>query len=278
MARLPIVIAQHVNTSLLALASVDPGVGQPLRFASRENQPMKRILRILAVLACLLLIGGALVGWSMYRAVKHVRPFYAEAVVAEPEELEAASRELESQATALYSDTQAPGRWSAVFTDRQLNGWLATQLAGEHSKLIPPGIRDPRLATTADAIQLGFLSVDAGIETVVSLDASVFLTDANQTGTSSMAIRLRSIKAGLMPLPAGKIAEEIRTASQSWSLPIQWTRMEGDIVALVDLGEVLEDKSPVTIDTLELRQGEIFISGETRELEVDIPVEETLSL
>ena len=47
----------------------------------------------------------------------------------EPEVLERGSRELESRATALYSDAKQIGRWQALFTSEQINGWLATQLA-----------------------------------------------------------------------------------------------------------------------------------------------------
>ena len=90
---------------------------------------MARKVRIAAigtlVVAALLLagLGGA------YYAARQVRPFYEQALKIEPAVLEQGSRELESRATALYSDVKQVGRWQALFTTEQINGWLATQLA-----------------------------------------------------------------------------------------------------------------------------------------------------
>src|SRR5689334_12677815 len=107
---------------------------------------MERKVRIAAIggavvvaliVACL---GGA------YYAVQQVRPFYQQALQVEPEVLERGSRELESRATALYSDARQRGEWQAVFTSDQINGWLATQLAQNPDGQLPANIRDPRIA------------------------------------------------------------------------------------------------------------------------------------
>src|SRR5205823_6971789 len=82
---------------------------------------MTRKLRIAAVgtltVTTLLVavLGGA------YYATRQVRPFYEEALQIKPEILERGSRELESRATALYSDAKQIGHWRALFTVEQIN-------------------------------------------------------------------------------------------------------------------------------------------------------------
>ncbi len=85
-------------------------------------------------------LGGA------YYAAQQVQPYYEQALRIEPAALEQGSRELESRATALYSDVKQIGHWQALFTVEQINGWLATQLAADKGGELPANMRDPRIA------------------------------------------------------------------------------------------------------------------------------------
>jgi len=220
---------------------------------------MSRTLRILGVVALLLAIVIVVGLWEAYRAVRHVQPFYRDAVQMGQIELEQAGRELETQASALYSNVEEAGQWSAVFTQEQLNGWMATELSTNYRDFLPENIRDPRIAISPEKIQVGFLSTQTGFDTVISIDAEVFLTKPGV-----LAIRLLSVRAGSLPLPPGQIAAEIRAASQSWSLPVRWTQSEGAVVALVDLADPLSSEDEVvTVEGFELLPGEIFITGQT---------------
>ena len=69
---------------------------------------------------------------GVYVALGREQPFYDQALASSiRRRSRTGSRELESRATALYSETRQPGKWRAAFTDDQINGWLAVQLA-EH--------------------------------------------------------------------------------------------------------------------------------------------------
>src|SRR5262245_32732737 len=149
-----------------------------LRFRGRifsgasEQRSMSRKLRIAAL--CSLVTASALVVVLVvaYRAARQVRPFYREALAAQPAKLEQGSREMESRATALYSDARKAGQWNAVFTADQINGWMATQLTEERVGELPDAIRDPRVAIAPSTLTLGFRTWPGGIETVASVDAS----------------------------------------------------------------------------------------------------------
>lgn len=220
---------------------------------------MARKIRIAAAgtLALVALIAAVLGG--AYYAAQQVRPFYKQALAIEPEALERGSRELESRATALYSDAKQQGEWQALFTAEQINGWLATQLAANQDGELPTNIRDPRVAITKDALTLGFRTTSGGVDTVVTVDAIVFLT-----AEGAVAIRLMSVRAGALPLPVMRLADELADACTKLSLPVRWTQQAGEPVALVEMHSNPEsDKPQLHIDSIELGESELYVAGHT---------------
>lgn len=229
------------------------------RSAREEQQSMARKLRIavggfLVVCGALLtVLGGA------YYAARQVQPFYQQALQIDPEVLQRGSRELESRATALYSDAQRRGQWQALFTTEQINGWLAAE---EQQKALPANIRDPRVAISPDLLTLGFRTKSGGVETVVSVDAAVFLTEEGAVG-----IHFRSVRAGALPLPMLPLAEEIAAACTELGLPVRWTQQNAQPVAVVEIhSDPSTDKRQFFIDSIELRHGELYVAGHTEML------------
>jgi hypothetical protein len=226
--------------------------GAPM--ANPEQQSMARKVRIAAigtiVLASILLVALG----AGYYAARQVRPFYEQALQIEPAALEQGSRELESRATALYSDVKQVGTWRAVFTAEQINGWLATQLAADLGKELPANLRDPRVAIGHDVFTLGFRTSSGGVETVVSVDASASIT---QDG--AVAIRLIAVRAGALPLPVFQLADQLADACRKMKLPVRWTQHEGRPVALVEI----RAKHPVFVDAIQLDEGRLYVAGHT---------------
>lgn len=199
------------------------------------------------------ILGGA------YYAARQVCPFYEEALRIEPEVLERGSQELESRATALYSDAKQIGHWQALFTVEQINGWLAMQLANDKGNELPGDMRDPRVAISKDLFTLGFRTTSGGVETVISVDASVLLTEEGDIG-----IRLMSVRAGALPLPIMQLADELATACKKLKLPVRWTQQKGRPIAIVPIASHATTKDrEFFIDTIELRKGEMYVAGHT---------------
>jgi hypothetical protein len=220
---------------------------------------MARRIRIAAVgslaagAVLVVVLGGA------YYAARQVRPFYEQALQIEPEVLKRGSRELESRATALYSDARQQGQWHALFTSEQINGWLATQLAENEAGELPTNLRDPRVAIAPDVLTLGFRTTSKGVDTVISVDASVFLTDEG-----AVAIRLMSVRAGALPLPVLPLADEIAAACKELSLPVRWTQQDGLPVAVVEIqSDSSTEKRQFYIDSIDLGEGELYVAGHT---------------
>jgi hypothetical protein len=207
----------------------------------------QHIAAIALLLTVTSLVAAALGG--VYVAMGRVRPFYVQALQLDPQTLEVGSRELESRATALYSEARQPGEWRAAFTANQINGWLALKLAEVYADALPGEISEPRVAIGDDRLTLGFRARRGGAETVVSADASVMLTD-----DGDVAIRL----------PVLQVAEDVSQACQKLSLPVRWTQDNGQPVALVSINQDSGKMSnQLLLDAVELRDGAIYLAGHT---------------
>lgn len=263
-------LATSVSIAAGALPSYDSlpdrrssaGAARPARGFGTDpevHSSMARKLRIAAFSSLALLVVLVALLWSAYQAVRRVRPFYQQALQLDEVVLERGSRELESRATALYSDTQQAGRWQAIFTAEQINGWLAVQLAQNHADQLPDNVREPRVAISPEAITLGFRTEVGGTDTVVTVDATPFLTESG-----AIAVRLVSVHAGTLPLPVLQVADEIATACQGLSLPVRWTRHEGQPVAVIDVqGEAATGGQQIAVETIELGEGSLYVEGHT---------------
>jgi hypothetical protein len=220
---------------------------------------MARKLRIAALCTSVLTAFVFLVLGGAYYAARQVRPFYQQALGIKPEVLERGSRELESRATALYSDARQGGKWHALFTSEQINGWLAIQLAENQDSGAPSNIRDPRVAISPEVLTLGFRTVSGAVETVISVDASVFVTEEG-----AVAIRLMSVRAGALPLPVMQLADEIAATCGRLSLPVRWTQHDGQPVAIVELhSDPSTQERQFYIDAIEFGDGEMYVAGHT---------------
>jgi hypothetical protein len=220
-----------------------------------------RKYRFAAICVLALVVVAATGIGAAYVALRQVRPFYEQALALDSATLNEGGRELETRASALYSDAHKPGQWRAVFTADQINGWMATRLTDGHDHILPKGIELPRVAIGSDTFTLGFRAQHGGIVTVVSADASALVTESGQ-----IAVRLISVQAGALPVPVLEVADEISKACQALSLPVRWTEEEGQPVALVDLRQGGGgEKHELFVDAIELRDGSLYVAGHTED-------------
>ncbi len=194
-----------------------------------------------------------------YYAARQVRPFYEQALRIEPQAMERNSRELESRASALYSDAKKLGQWRALFTAQQINSWLATQQAANKNGELLANIRDVRVAVARDCLTIGFQTKWSGVESVLSIDASLLLTDDGAVG-----VRFLSAHAGELPLPVMQVAGYLASLSKKRNLPVRWTQEKSQPIAIirVESNPSSEDRQ-FFIDSVELRDGELYVAGHT---------------
>jgi len=227
---------------------------------------MRRILRICVYISLVLLLLFALGVFGVYRASQQVPKFYAEAIAIEPAKQAAAGDALEREALELNNQVRREGEWFARFTDEQINGWLADDLPEKFPKLLPEGVTAPRVSIEPGLAQAACKYEQSGLSTVVVLGIEPYLTDEPNT----VAIRIRHVRAGQIPIPLGQFMTEIADQAGKSGLPLRWSEIEGDPLALITIPEQIDELKGrrLQLERIELKPGELLLSGRTVAIEV----------
>ncbi len=244
-------------------ASVRPGgTAEPRRGAGRGGRAA-RWVRIAIRTGIVLAILVAAAGVVLYRAAKHVPDFYRQALQADPVLQQIASDKMVRQVAGLASDVNKSGRWQAIFTEEEINGWLAVDLVKSYSDLLPGAVSDPRVSIEPDRVTAAcrYRSPPTPVpETVLSLAVEVYLAEPNV-----IALRVRKVRAGAVPLPLGSVLDEIAQATRRLQWEVRWRRAEGDPVALITIPPPKDKRGRVVqIQKIELAKGEIRVAGTSR--------------
>ncbi len=112
---------------------------------------------------------------------------------------------------------------------------------------------DPGGITVACRFEQGAIS------SVLSLAVQPYLAEPNV-----IALRIIRARAGALPVPLGRVLGEISEAARAAQVPLQWRRTGGDPVALIPLPADEDADRTVRIETIELREGEIYVAGSTQ--------------
>lgn len=228
--------------------------------SDRTGSVVRKPLRIAVFGCCGLLLLAGLVVIGLFMASRYVPGAYQEALAADPEILASESHEMVRQAAALHNQVrEKKGPWSARFTARRINAWLAVDMEKNHRDLLPQGVSEPRVAIDPEAVTLFCRYRRGKITSVLSLAVDVYLVE-----TDVVAMRIRSAQAGLLPLPLEEILGQITRQARRRQINLQWKQAEGDPVALFRL--LLRDEKSgrqVRIESIKLGKGEIVVSGRT---------------
>jgi len=217
-----------------------------------SRRPRRIVVTVVgaAVLVALVLLG-------LYLAVRHEPAFYREAMGIKPAVLEKASDRMLKKIGALQSAATKQGRWQAVISDEEINGWLAVDLLRNHPNTLPPSVRDPRVAIEPDEITLA-CRYDNGVTTVLSLTLQPYVPEPNV-----VALRIVRGRAGMLPVPLKKVLDGLSKAAADMQLRLKWVQAGSDPVAMLSLPEDDDADRVVRIESIELTKGNIHVSGIT---------------
>jgi hypothetical protein len=223
----------------------------------RKNNHLRRLL--LASLGVMLFAVAGLVGGAFW-ASRRAPAFYREALAASPEEAIEHGERFERAALALHNQTQHAGRWETSLSADEINGWLATELPAKFPQLLPAGISEPRVAIDGDLFHIAVRYSRGNVDTVLSLSGEAYLT----AQTNEVAIRLESARAGLVPIPLGRVIQEVDSRAEHNNVSLRWTEVKGLPVALIRLpldGD--DDQNRVVLDRLSTANNQLLLAGRT---------------
>jgi hypothetical protein len=200
-----------------------------------------------------LLAGGV---W-LYRSLSYVPPFYSEALAATESALRQSSREMLRRTAAFNNDIKRSGKWEALFTDQEINGWLAVDVPKNHADLIPPQAHEPRVRIVPGRLLAG-ARIEGAVSSVVSIELDVRLTETN-----IVAVRLQRLKVGDVPWALDDIVDQVAAAARDWGVRVEQTQSDGDPVLLLTMPAKFDERQ-VHLERLELREGEVYLAGHTK--------------
>ena len=221
-----------------------------------------RLFTIVLFTLLALVSGAALV---LYSASRHQPQFYTQALRVEPELQREAGDELEKNVLELHNTARNEGLWQAVFTEAQINGWLAADLPEKFPHILPTGTNEPRVSIDSDRIKIACRYRRGKVNTIISFDLIVNLTSE----TNTLAIRVSKVRAGALPVPLKRLLTPITKACARSNITLRWSQIDGDPVALVTIPHQHVDYAhrEIYLESFEMRDGEIALAGRTQKTE-----------
>jgi len=224
---------------------------------------MRKFAGALVIVMLVLIAVSAVALFSIYRASQHVPQFYQRAIVQSYADAESGDR-LERQALALHNQARRAGSWEAHFSEEEINAWLAVVLPEKFPQALASGVSDPRVGIDGETLRLAVRYNKGTTTTIVSLAARVQLT----AEPNEIAVGIDDVRAGALPVPLARFLDEVTLRAAQAGLPLRWTEAGGKPVALVRLP--LDPKAfkgrQLTLERLELQEGELVVGGRTEEL------------
>lgn len=222
---------------------------------------MRRWIKRLTIFTSLLLVIGGGSAWWLVRQTHQVPDFYTRVTQQLPAVTAEASRRLQEDVKQLQSDAAKVGSWHAEFSDDEINAWLVEELPKKFPRLLARGASDPRVVIEDDRILAAVRYKDRRIDTVVSCELQVALTEQ----PNMLALKVTKLKAGSLPLPLSKFLKGISKEAATGDIDVQWDLNEAGPIALVTLPSEHPRYviSPVTVESVELMDGRLTLAGHT---------------
>jgi len=215
------------------------------------RKPSKRLLTIgFLVLAVL-----AAVPAMIWVSLTHKPKFYRAMVQVSREQREAKARRFVAQSLQLRNDICNEPVWEAVFTDQEVNAWLAEDLVTEFADQLPPEVHEPRVMFELDRVTLAFELDQRPVSSVIWVVARPRVVAPNV-----LELTLEKIRAGMLPVPAEKVIDRIVEHVRAHGLDVRWKRVAKLPVVVLKYTPHSE-RDDVQLEQLQIRDGAIRLAG-----------------
>jgi hypothetical protein len=215
--------------------------------------PSKRVLIILTTVVA---VFGAAPGLA-WLSLTHTPTFYRARIAVPPEERQAEARKFVAQSMQLRNDIANEPNWEAVFSDAEVNAWLAEDLVTHFADQIPPGIHEPRVVFEMDRVTLAFGLDQGGVRSIVWVVAR-----PRVPGPNVLELTLEKIRAGMLPIPAEQVLDRITAHARARGLDVSWKRDGEDHLPVATIRyKTHAGRDDVCLERLHVINGEIHLAG-----------------
>jgi hypothetical protein len=203
----------------------------------------------------LILVLVASIPGVVWLSLTHQPQFYRAMVQGSREQREVKAKRFVAQSLQLRNDICNEPTWEAVFTDQEVNAWLAEDLVTHFADQLPPEVHEPRVVFEVDRVTLAFQLDRRSFHSVIWVVARARVPEENV-----LELTLEKIRAGVLPVPAERIIERITEQAVHHGLDVQWKR-DGDLPVALIRYTPHSHRADVVLERLQIRDGQIRLAG-----------------
>jgi hypothetical protein len=211
--------------------------------------------------------------------IRHELKWYTDAAVPPGPRRENSSVRFMYEVKELLDPDLTVPRWYAQFTDEQINSFFEEDLirTGLDRRLLPDGVRHPRVAIEPGRLRLAFRYGHGLWSTVISIDLGIWLAAREQ---NAVVIEVEKFRAGALPIVAQSILQDVTTAirQNNSNIEVTWYRNPetGNPCAVIRFLAADPQRPVVLLDAVQLEQGKMTIhcrysDGNQQRALMDIP-------
>jgi hypothetical protein len=216
---------------------------------------MRKSSKRLLVFGTIVMAALAAIPGLAWVSLTHKPDFYRAMVTVPRAQQEAEAKRFVAQSLQLRNDICNEPEWEAVFTDQEVNAWLAEDLVRHFADQLPPGVHEPRVMFELDRVTLAFEFDQGPVRSVIWVIARPVVPEPNV-----LELTLEKIRAGVLPIPAEKIIDRITQHAKNQGLNVSWKR-EADLPVAVIRYTPNLGRDDVKLERLQIGKGEIRLAG-----------------
>jgi hypothetical protein len=218
---------------------------------------MRKTRKRALIVGLILLLVVTLPG-LVWISLTHQPGFYRAMVRLSRNEREVRAKRFMAQSLQLRNDICNEPSWEAIFTDEEVNAWLAEDLVTHFADQLPPEVHEPRVAFEVDRVTLAFQIDQGPFSSVIWVVARPHVPEGNV-----LELTLEKIRAGVLPVPADRILDRIIEHARSHGLDVQWQRGPEDLPIVTIRYTPDSERDDVKLERVQIQRGQIRLAGQS---------------
>jgi hypothetical protein len=173
---------------------------------------------------------------------------------------EQAARRLVTRGSSLHAAFLEVGHWEGVFSEREINAFLALDLPRNHAAVLPAWCREPRVEFLPGRLRAAMRVGPGIVSATLWIDAEVTLHEANQLRIAPTRSRL-----GMLPVPPGPLLAALARRLERAGAVTEIRRGNARSALVVYIPSTHEAGGVSRwLAAIRLAAGELAVVGETR--------------